>query len=256
MCFDTCTLDAELSSAIDGAYDSTLNGDGTAQNPGCARQLAGNPQFVTQVEDFVADNDCDTLSSYRCGTIGLTEECGCAPPANLGAACTDDAMCDGGDLDGVCISEMDNPDLPGGMCVAVECPSDVDAPDGFLYNTEVCGTGVCQNILTDDGGSFGLCLPGCGGGATCRTGFGCSLANILALDDTGTAFEAVLLCQAACSANADCGDGSRCNAAGGCEIECDGTPGANGEPSLAELCVATGGTCTVDPNDTLEYCAY
>jgi hypothetical protein len=259
MCFDSCTLDAELSAAVDDAYDGTLNGDGTSANPSCAQLLTDNPEFVTQVQDFVGNNTCDTLSSFRCGDIGLTTECNCATPTNLGAACTDDAGCMGGDLDGFCATEADS-QFPGGYCVAFSCPSSDQAPDGFFYNSEVCGpTGVCQNNIQDDGSAVGICWGGCGGGTACRAGYGCQLVNITQEDDAGTMFAAVQICQPACTANADCAsdDGARCNVGtGACEIKCDTTPDPNGGPTFAELCAMTGGTCTTDAGLGADYCVY
>jgi hypothetical protein len=39
-------------------------------------------------------------------------------------------------------------------------------------------------------------------------------------------------------------------------LPCDGTPGPNGEPSLADLCTNSGGACADRDNDpTTEHCA-
>lgn len=259
-CFDSCTLDTDLQTAVDNAYDVTLNGDGTAQNPGCPQRLTDNPQLVQQYQDFVDQNTCATLAGYRCGDLGLTTECNCAPPTNLGAACADDTACMGGDLEGFCVTEMDNPDWAGGQCLAGNCPSSDQAPDGYFYNTDVCGAGgVCENIIDDMGNAFGVCFGGCGTG--CRAGYGCQVANITQEDDAGTMFAVVRTCDKACTANADCAsdDTFRCDTtAGSCQFQCDATPDPMNpnDPTLADLCTATGGTCVMDAALGKEYCQY
>lgn len=258
MCFvDHCTLDAEQQSAIDSFYDTFLNGNGTAENPSCARYATDNPEFETTLDEFLANNDCDTLSSQRCGDFALVEECSCTTPTNLGTACTDDTPCGAGDLDGVCLTEADN-GFTGGYCAAFSCPGLPDVSAGFDYPSAACGDdGVCR-VLVDQPGTpqesrFGVCLAGCDG---CnRDGYACQLTNIVRNADME--LEAVQVCLEACTSNADCSDdGSvRCNTdSGSCEIECDGTPGPNGEPSLAEICAEVGGTCTNDEAAGKEYC--
>jgi hypothetical protein len=254
---DNCTLEGDLATTLEMEEDTFLNGDGTAQNPGCAQEASDNPMFATQLTDFVAENTCDTLSGLRCGQLGLTDECGCSTPTNLGAACTMDDECDGGDLIGGCATEEDS-ELPGGYCLAQPCPTSQQMPDGYAYQSPACGEGNICRVFVDPMSMdrFGLCFAGCEGGCD-REGYACQLASIIQNEEME--LEVVRYCTEACAANEDCAndDSARCNTdTGSCEFECDGEAGPNGEPSLADICASNGGTCTMDADLGKEYCVF
>ena len=161
------------------------------------------------------------------------------------------AFCDG---DGVYRGWVQDP-LTDGYCVAGPCPGSSEAgTHGLAYGLpEVCGAGnICINYIDQMSGvGSGTCLAGCD---NCdRAGYACHFMNFNAGEAEGEVI-AVRGCLPACAANADCGEGSRCNA-GVCEFECDAAAGPNGEPSAAALCAQSGGTCTAGDGG-LEYCVY
>ena len=266
-CLSTCTLDAETQSNLDTALDISVNGraddPGTPEDesvPACAETLATNPTFVEQLQEYVTNNTCETNTAIRCGEFGLAEECNCAPPTNLGDACDMDDQCMSGDLRGICVAEADG-GSPGGECAAGFCPGFGQAPSGFTYEYAGCGDGnICQNVVPEDGSSpYGICWGGCDGNAECRGGWLCQISNILQPpnDAGGTDVSILRWCAPSCSANSDCLMGWRCNA-GVCEFPCDGTPDPNDPDARTaqQVCVDGSGTCTVDPNDQLEYCVF
>ncbi len=236
---DTCTIAGELATAVDDAYNNCVNGDGTT--PTCAQELASDASLESTYQDFLANTTCADRKVAFCGQFGLIDECSCAAPGNVGAACADDTACQGGDLQGFCASDQG---IPDGYCLAGPCPSD-GLQDGDVYTFAGCGTGNICSVSTDPmtGTNSGVCLDGCSAAGDCRTGYVCALQGFG--QDEAMNVTAVRAClPPVCMDNTNCPMGFRCNS-GVCELPCSDMDAGNGQ-TIAEICVATGGTCTPD----------
>ncbi len=241
---DNCTLQADTLQAVNDIKANCISGGNSGTT--CVQDAAADPQFRAALEQL-ATQTCDDLKPLRCGDFGLTAQCGCATPTNLGAACTTDGQCNGGDLEGFCINALDQDGNPtgyaGGYCAATPCPIPSREPP-TAYRSPACGSnGICTVIGTV-GDEFAYCAAGCGAGCRLNAGYACQV-----LDLEVTAANDVLFlrgCSPECTSNADCGTSSRCNlTSGACELGCTTTPigGTQGNPSLADICLSSGGTC-------------
>lgn len=241
---DNCTLSASDESVLAGIKADCVNGlDG---GPTCAEDAANDPAYRSALQSLVT-NTCEDIKSLRCGDFGLTEECGCATPTNLGAACTASSQCDGGDIAASCIPEVNVDGDPtgyvGGYCAAVPCPVLGGVPP-YSYRSPVCGDGGVCTVAGTEGSEQAFCRAGCG--PSCRSnGYACQVLDLELSANNALLF--VTACLPKCTADADCGAGSRCDmASGSCQIPCTTTPlgGTVGNPSLADACANSGGSCS------------
>jgi hypothetical protein len=241
---DNCTLAPDILQAVNDIESNCLTGG--ANGTSCAEDAAADPQFRSALEQLVTQT-CDDVKPLRCGDFGLTTECGCATPSNLGSACTTDAQCNGGDLEGFCIDALDQDGNPtgfaGGYCAATPCPIPDQEPP-TTYRSSACGpNGVCRVIGTV-GDEFAYCASTCGPSCRYNAGYACQIMDL----EVSEANEVTFLtgCAPECTSNTQCGTTGRCNmTSGACELPCSTTPigGTQGNPSFADVCVSTGGTC-------------
>ena len=242
---DHCTgLDPTLLSDLEreciyGGVISDASGAETSRTDGCLRDIL-SPAVRQQNAEFIAEESCDSLAYFRCGQLGLVDACACEPPA-LGGPCTGDDDCDGGDLMGACIPEIDENDrptgFPGGYCVAGPCSTSEDVSPGEAYASEACGSaGAC--LVTSE--SRAICVDRCTSHDACREGYVCTALTLTARMDPLTMQsvpDVVASCDPGCNSDEDCAPGFGCNG-GACEFACGGI-------ALVGLCQDMGGACKI-----------
>lgn len=240
---ETCTgLDADGLAGLEqeciyGGVVRDDSGAETSRFDGCLRDIL-SPAVRQQNLRFIAEETCDSLSYFRCGRLGLVEACACEEPL-LGTTCTGDDDCDGGDLAGACIPEIDENDqptgFPGGYCIAGPCQPRSSLQPGQAYAAPTCGDfGAC--LVTSD--TSAICIDRCFSQLDCREGYLCNALNFTTTTDPETMktrLGVISSCDRGCTTAADCAEGFVCNGRI-CEFSCE-------EAKLESLCTAYQGVC-------------
>lgn len=241
---DNCTLTSEDTSALDALKMDCLENlleDGRS----CAEAASADADLLAGVRN-VASQTCDAVSDLRCGDFGLTEECGCDVPSDLGGPCESGSDCQGGDLSSGCIPELDTEGeetgFPGGYCFAFPCPLLPDRMPPYTYRSSACGdSGLCR-VFSGQGGPISVCEPS--GAACTREGYAPSAVGLESNASGDPVF--IEACDPECSMDSECGTGGFCDPeTSACLVECSTSPISEmaGSPSLADVCSNSGGVC-------------
>lgn len=212
-CIEACTVsqcaalgqtcDTTTGQCVDrtgkGLCESCTSGSDECGGPGDRCHPLGGSFVCT----FACETDDDCSAGFRCAAL-TTAAKGCIPQGGTCTGCL---------LSGCTAGEVCNPD-------STMCQPGIDSCRLCTADFE-CGDG---SVCTDFGGRD-RCLPRCGAGGTCDSGYTCDTATNLCLPDSGSCTSCTLdpsSCAAGlvldedkcacveCISNSDCSSGEAC----------------------------------------------
>ena len=234
-----------------GGYCSTECGGGLfdCDDQSLCEELGDQAYFC--LDGCLTDNgSADCRGDYRCAprpdVFNLAGEVGvCVPKCESDGDCETGTRCDTGTGDCIARGERKTGDScsNNGQCNGGLCIQSDGFPGGYCSSgcgDQFSGCEANAECTTFDGQP--VCMATCANDAACRDNEGYKCRQIATRRDGDGNDQAVSVCVPRCQSNAECEDGSHCDATSGdCEV------GA-GDPN------PIGAFCTADSDCASDYC--